>query len=109
MKINLEKQKLNAEHRDRKFKDKTEFGRWLSATAMYCIKFKDKTQDCTEWFIDEGGEVLHADMQSGIWNGKIVDLSCLKVGKEIGVVYPSLPPRTTFYDFVVAKIEKVRK
>lgn len=109
MKIATNKQKINAEHRDRKFKNKTEFGRWLSATAVYRIEFKDKTQDCTEWFIDEGGEVLHADMQSGIWNGKIVDLSYLKVGKEIGVVFPSLPPKTKFYDFVVAKIEKIKK
>lgn len=106
MKIDVSKQKYFPEFKRTRFKNATEFHRWLSMKAKYKIHFGDKSQDCTEWIIDAGGEVLHADLQSTVWNGMCVDLGALKVGKEIGVVMPE-KQATQFYEFIVAKIEKV--
>lgn len=102
-------QAYHPKYRDLKFKNETEFGRWLSATAAYKITFKDEGQDCLVWYIDKHGEVLHAEpFQSGIWSGMCVDLSALKVGENVSVVANHLAPKKkyTTFDFVVVKIEK---
>lgn len=106
MSVSSLKQKYEPQYRTVRFKTEKEFWRWLSATSKYCIHFEDRLQDCLKWWIDEGGEVLHADMQSAVWNGQIVDLSRLKVGKNVGVM-DTPNQQTKFYDFVVSKVEKV--
>ena len=100
--MNEENQKYKAEFKKLKFKSKKEFEK----TATYKIKFEDKGQDCLEWWIDDGGEVLHANLQTKIWNGMIVDLFELLIGEEIGVM-DTENQQTKFYDFVVEEIVKV--
>lgn len=103
MKIDLSKQKYRSQYKDKKFKTERGFLKWLNGLSAAIIEFKQNGQDCTMWQIDEGGEVLHSDMQGSVWIGMIVDLSHLKVGKEIGVM--DVPnQQTKFYDFVVTRI-----
>jgi len=102
--IDIKKQKYSPEYKDKKFKSKLAFEKWLKKLTTYKISFIDEGQGCLEWFIDKGGEVLHSDLQSSIWNGMIVDLYNLKVGKEIGVIDVE-NQQTKFYDFKVKQIE----
>lgn len=102
-KLNSSKQKFEAEYRDKKFKSQAAFTRWIRRVGKYIISFKDNGQDCLEWVIDEGGEVLHANLQSRIWNGMLVEISSLKVGKKIQVLDVENQCNKT-YDFVVRSI-----
>ncbi len=86
MKIDEQKQKYKAEYKDLKFKSKQEFDKWLVEKTKYEIEFVDNGQDCLKWFIDNGGEVLHSEKQSSIWNGELVDLYSLRVGKNIEIM-----------------------
>ena len=102
-KPNPSKQKFEAEYQNKKFKSESGFKRWLNQVGRYIISFQDHRQDCLEWVIDEGGEVLHANLQSRIWNGTLVDLSLLKIGKGIAVL--DVPNQCSKrYDFIVRSI-----
>lgn len=71
-------QKYYPEYRDRHFKRKCDFTRWLRNRTAYVLEFQDDGQDFLTWYLDKGGEVLHCEpFQSAIWNGKIVDVSTL--------------------------------
>ena len=74
---------MKSQYKDTKFKTEDEFLKFLHRKTEIRITFEDNGQDCLEWFIDTRGEVLHSDMQSAVWNGKMVDLTKLKIGKEI--------------------------
>lgn len=106
-KIDESKQKYKIEFKDKKFKTKKDFQKWLDKTAKYKIEFEDHGQDCLEWWIDEGGEVLHSNLQSAVWNGHLVSLFDLMVGEEIGTLVVE-KMATKFYDFVVKKIIKLK-
>lgn len=101
-------QKYYPEFRNKKFKSKTTFEKWLDKKGRYAIHFKDKGQDCMSWIIDSGGEVLHSELQSFVWNGMVVDLSKLKVGKKISVLDSdkNFGKGNIVYDFVVKSINK---
>lgn len=106
MKIDNTKQGYKILYKNKKFKTEKGFENWLNKVGKYIISFVDKGQDCLEWVIDERGEVIDANLQAGVWNGHIVDLSRLKVGKEIGV-FDFARQSTKFYDFVVRSITDV--
>jgi hypothetical protein len=107
MKIDASKQGFIAKHKDKKFKTNRGFINWLNRLAKYRIIFIDKGQDCMEWAIDEHGEVLHSYMQSSVWNGMMVDLEWLKIGKNIGVMNVE-KQCTQFYNFIIKKIELIK-
>lgn len=102
--MNSSKQKYKTKYRNKRFKTQAGFERWLNKERRYIITFRDKGQDCLEWVIDEGGEVLHANLQSSVWNGMLVDLDSVKVGKNIGVLCAPREMATKYYDFVVSSI-----
>ena len=104
--INEKNQKYKAEFKDLKFKNEVKFKEWLGKTATHKIEFEDNGQDCLEWWIDNGGEVLHSRMQPNIWNGMIVDLFELLIGEEIGVIDVE-NQGTKFYDFKVKNIIEI--
>ena len=66
-----------------KFKNRKVFETWLEEKTKYIVKFEDGGQDFLTWWIDENGEVLHSKLQDWMWNGKIVNLKSLKVGKNL--------------------------
>jgi len=103
-------QKLKPEYRDLTFKSEQEFKDWLKEKTEMIIHFKDNGQDCLMWYIDKGGEVLHSELQSFVWNGGIVDLNTVKVGKQIGLINTE-KMQTDIYDFVIEELKrkKVRK
>ena len=76
-------EKVKAKYKNLKFKSTKEFEEWLEKTTKYKVNFEDKGQDFLHWWIDERGEVLHSSMQSSVWNGFIVDLPLLIMGKVI--------------------------
>lgn len=103
MKIDISKQGFKSLYKNKTFKTMDGFEKWLNRKGKYIISFVDKGQDCLEWVIDERGEVLHSNIQAGVWNGKIVDLRSLKKRKNIGVF--NFPRQCTqFYDFIVRSI-----
>ena len=76
--------KKKPEFKDKKFKNDKEFKFWLDGTVKYTVSLEDKGQDFLKFYIDKGGEILHAEpFQSSIWNGKIVDTLSIEVGKKI--------------------------
>jgi len=103
MKIDTSKQGYEPIWKDKVFKTESGFKRWINKKGKYIISFKDNGQDCLEWVIDERGEVIHANLQAGVWNGLMVDLEKLKIGKKIGVMVPK-KMATRFYDFIVKSI-----
>ena len=84
--MNYKLQKYKTEYGELVFDSEKKFEAWLKKTAKYKIHFEDNGQDCLYWWIDEGGEVLHSNLQSSIWNGKLVSLFELKVGKFIEIM-----------------------
>jgi hypothetical protein len=101
-----ENQKYESEFRDVKFPGKNpeqEFDKWLEENAKFKIYFEDKGQDFLRWWLDKGGEVLHSDLQSFVWGGKIVDLRSLAVGFQ-----PELKDgnKIGILNYKVIKIEK---
>jgi len=114
MKIDTSLQKITPEYREVKFKDEQSFKDWLKRKAKYVVKFVDNGQDCLEWVLDECGEVLNANLQAFVWNGKIVDLGRLKIGSGVVCIdiekYSGLlKHKRTEYDFVVSAIIKLKK
>ena len=105
--INDLKQGYEPAYKSKKFKTEKDFDVWLKKIARYKIVFKDVGQDCLEWFIDKRGEVIHSKFQASVWNGGMVDLFNLEIGKEIGVMEP-FKMRTRFYDFIVEEIIKLK-
>lgn len=103
-KIDEKKQKYKSAYRDLKFKSKKHFQVWLNKIMKYEISFVDKGQDCLKWFLDEGGEVLNSNLQSSVWNGELVDLFSLKVGKGIEIMDVE-NQRNEVLDFIVEKIK----
>jgi len=99
----MQRQKYYPEFKNKTFKSKESFGKWLQKTTEYVIEFVDNGQDCLEWDIDKGGEVLNSNLQSSIWNGQIVNLFELEIGKKIGTLVMG-KMETQFYDFIVEKI-----
>lgn len=99
-------QKYYPEHSEKKFENIKSLNLWLKKTAAKKIYFKDNGQDLLECWIDNGGEILNCNLQSQgfIWNGKIVDLNRLGIGKNIGLM-DSDNQQTILYDFIVEKIE----
>lgn len=59
------------------FKSETEFNEWLEKTTHKKIFLKDKGQDLMKLWVSESGEILHANMQSSIWNGRFVNMETL--------------------------------
>lgn len=103
-------QKYQAEYKEIKFKGKNykkDFDLWLKKVAVKKIVFEDHGQDCLEWWIDEGGEVLHSWTQLFVWNGKIVASSQLRVGKQIGILNLA-KQQTDLLDFIVKEIIDVK-
>jgi len=96
-------QKYYPDYKEKKFASEEEFDKWLKENAVKKICFIADGQDCLFWWIDEGGEVLHSEMQASIWNGAIVNLSELQVDNQIGVM-DSDNQQTTFYNFIVEDI-----
>lgn len=70
------------------FPDGDAFEKWLQEKAAWRITFEDKGQDFLNWWIDERGEVLHSDLQSKIWNGCIVNVYNMRVGRELDFLLP---------------------
>lgn len=70
------------QYKDKKFKSKEAFEKWLKETAKYKITFEDDGQDFLVWFIDERGEVIHCTpFQASVWNGMMVCVDRIKIGQ----------------------------
>lgn len=76
-----------SKYRDIKFKNDNDFNAWLNKTAKQIIWFKDEGQDLIAIWIDEHGEILHANLQTQFWNGKFVNLNTLKTGEIIQMFF----------------------
>lgn len=74
---------MKPQYRDLKFKTDAQFQKWLTETARFKIDFRDYGQDLQTIWTDEHGEILHANLQTGTWCGKFVDVTRLKIGKGI--------------------------
>ena len=98
-------QKYKQQYKSKRFKSEATFQKWLSAKTVFEISFKDFGQDCLKWYIDDGGEVLHSNLQSSVWNGELVALSKLKRQQNIQVLNTKEQSYMTL-DFVVKSIKK---
>ena len=73
---------MKPKYRDKKFKSKENFEKWLNKLTKFKIEFKDDGQDFLKWYLDKRGEVLHCEpFQSSVWNGTMVDIKRRK-GRE---------------------------
>ena len=102
----MENQKFFPEHKDKRFKNEEEFKKWLKENTAMKICFKDNGQDLLSIQIDKGGEILNCEIasQGFIWNGEIVDLTTVKVGKNIGLINAE-KMHTDLMDFEIEAIE----
>ena len=74
---------MNSQFKEITFKSEAEFNEWLEKTTYKKIFFKDKGQDLMKIWIAESGEILHANLQSSIWNGRFVNMENLEKGSFI--------------------------
>lgn len=72
-----------SEYKDLKFKSKQAFEEWLSETTYKTIHFTNKGQDLLKIWIAKNGEILHANMQALIWNGRFVNIETLAVNTNL--------------------------
>lgn len=68
---------MQSQFKEITFKSETEFNEWLEKTTHKKIFLKDKGQDLMKLWVSESGEILHANMQSSIWNGRFVNMETL--------------------------------
>ena len=68
---------MQSQFKEITFKSETEFNEWLEKTTQKKIFLKDKGQDLMKLWVSESGEILHANMQSSIWNGRFVNMETL--------------------------------
>lgn len=83
MKTTTIKQDFTPVYKDLTFNSEQEFKQWLSNTTYKKIFFKCKGQDLMKINIAENGEILHANLQSSIWNGRFVNMEILEKGTLI--------------------------
>lgn len=69
---------MNSQFKEITFRGEAEFNEWLEKTTYKKIFFKDKGQDLMKIWIAESGEILHANLQSSIWNGRFVNMENLE-------------------------------
>ncbi len=71
------------QYKDLKFQNQRSFKNWLTRKARIKVEFEDKGQDIQMIWLDENGELLHADLQSflkpgfffrGIFPGKSISI-----------------------------------
>lgn len=72
-----------AKYRELKFGSNASFNKWLKKTAKKQIFFQDRGQDLTCIWIDEEGEILHANLQTSVWCGAFVNMETMKIHKPI--------------------------
>ena len=65
-------------YKDLTFNSEQEFKEWLSNATYKKIFFKCKGQDLMMIHIAGNGEILHANLQSSIWNGRFVNKEKIK-------------------------------
>lgn len=99
---------MKSQYKDLRFPSKEKFEKWLSKLATRKIHFKSEGQDLTEIWIDKHGEILHCDMQGGVWNGLFVRThpAVFKAGMPIEMNLPNKGWRTM--DFIIEKITKLK-
>ena len=68
---------MQSQFKEITFKSETEFNEWLKKITHKKIFLKDKGQDLMKLWVSESGEILHANMQSSIWNGRFVNMDTL--------------------------------
>lgn len=68
---------MQSQFKEITFKSQTEFNEWLEKTTHKKIFLKDKGQDLMKLWVSESGEILHANLQSSIWNGRFVNMETL--------------------------------
>lgn len=68
---------MQSQFKEITFKSETEFNEWLEKTTHKKIFLKDKGQDLMKLWVSESGEILHANMQSSIWNDQFVNMERL--------------------------------
>lgn len=68
---------MQSQFKEITFKSETEFNEWLEKITHKKIFLKDKGQDLMKLWVSESGEILHANMQSSIWNGRFVNMDTL--------------------------------
>lgn len=68
---------MQSQFKEITFKSEKEFNEWLEKTTHKKIFLKDKGQDLMKLWVSESGEILNANMQSSIWNGRFVNMETL--------------------------------
>jgi len=94
-------------YKDVSFESEKEFQAWLKKTTVCEIEFEDHGQDLMKIWIAENGEILHANLQASIWNGRFVDVENLEEFTPIHLYQGSESQR--YINLVVVKIDKNEK
>ena len=66
-----------------RFKSEKEFSEWLNSHTYKIVRLADNGQDLLCIWLHKSGEIIHCNAQSGIWNGKFVDMEKLEVGVNL--------------------------
>ncbi len=71
-----------SQYRHLKFKGKKELEEWIKTKAHRAIFFAGD-QDLQKIIVDSNGEILDANLQSEIWDGRFINLTTLTTDKPI--------------------------
>ncbi len=67
-------QKFVPQFKSKRFRSEKVFNVWLDNSTKYQIEFYDNGQDLLKIWVHSSGEILHCNLQSGIWNGKFINV-----------------------------------
>lgn len=76
-------QPMTPKFKNVRFKKDGAFEAWLQKHTSIEVEFQDQMQDFLKCWVHSSGEILHANLQSGIWNGKFVNIEALEEGQPI--------------------------
>ena len=66
-----------AQYQNLQFDDREAFNGWLDETTHCTVEFQDMGQDLIKIWVAQSGEILHANLQASIWNGRFVNMESL--------------------------------
>jgi hypothetical protein len=75
--------KMQSQFKEKKFESETEFEEWLKKKTHKKIFLKNKGQDKMKIYVSKSGEIIHANKQCSIWNGKFINMETLKKNTNI--------------------------
>jgi len=94
---------MKTQFKELRFKTEAEFNEWLLKETHIILDFEGD-RDLQRVHLHKSGEILHCNLQGGIWNGRFISIKGLKKGRNIMMSNHYNGGQFTEMSFIVRKI-----